>query len=122
FAHAAQRRADSQRIRMLFTFDRPALVATVSAALLAVAFPAHAEEEDEAVLSFDEVAEVPLDAPRRLPEVTPSAQALLEGVGRIEVLLGGATWDKTNDAYLSPLEGGALAELTLDGRLQRSLE
>lgn len=106
---------------MHLLFDRPAFPVTVLAVLLAAVSTARAEEEEE-VLSFDDVTEVPLDAPRSLSEATPSAEALLSGVGRIEVLLAGARYDEEKGVYVSPLEGGAFAELTLDRRLQRSLE
>lgn len=105
---------------MQLPFPRPALAATVLAVTFAASGPAHADDEE--VLSFDEVTEVPLDAPRALPEATPSAEALLEGVGRLEVLLAGSRYDEEKGVYLSPLEEGAFAELTLDRRLQRTLE
>lgn len=65
---------------------------------------------------------VPLDTPRALSTTTPSAEQLLDGVGRIEALLASATYDEEKDVYLAPLGDNAQAELTLDGRLQKSME
>lgn len=64
---------------------------------------------------------VPLDKPRELPEPMASAADLLDGVGRIEALLAGATFDENRGVYLAPLEDGAMAELTLEPRLQQKM-
>lgn len=70
----------------------------------------------------DEGRPVPLDAPRSLPTTTPSAEQLLDGVGRIEALLAGARYDAGRDVYLAPVGDNAQAELTLDHRLQEHME
>lgn len=109
------------RLRRLAGFEIPMKKHLLSHALIAFLttvaiawFPAPANASDD--------RPVPLDAPRSLPTSTPSAEQLLDGVGRIEALLASARYDAEKDVYLAPLGNNAQAELTLDSRLQQSME
>lgn len=92
-------------------FPSPAFVAAV-ATLSLLGFSAQADAERP----------VPLDEPRSPPASAPSAEELLDGVGRIEALLANARYDAEKGVYLAPLESGAQAELTLESRLQQSMQ
>lgn len=100
--------------RMLPPMPRSALAALLSVLVVLGA--------TEAFAASDPDRPVPLDDPRTAPTTMPSAEQLMDGVGRIEALLGKARYDRTRGVYVSPLGRGTEAELTLDPGLQQAME